>query len=62
MIYIDKYGWPIEFVKGHPIINFLRIIVYTDTANTIRNISHPAWIRDKNNPNALIPITKIRKK
>ncbi len=28
MIWIDKYGWPLEMVNGRPITNFIRILLH----------------------------------
>jgi len=27
--FCDKHGWPVERVKGRPILNFLRLLIHT---------------------------------
>ena len=29
MVFLDKYGWPIECTKGHKLINFIRLLIHT---------------------------------
>lgn len=29
MVYLDKYGWPVERVKGRWFFNLLRLIIHT---------------------------------
>ncbi len=29
MVFMDKYGWPIERVKGRHVINFIRTLLHT---------------------------------
>ena len=36
MTFRDKYGWPVERVKGRPITNFIRLLFHTDLAWTFR--------------------------
>ncbi len=37
MVYLDQYGWPVERIKGHRFINFIRLILWT------RNIVRGKW-------------------
>lgn len=51
--FIDKLGWPLEMIKGHPIRNFFRIIIHargyrewqsvgrTDMQITLRDLTIP---------------------
>jgi hypothetical protein len=32
----DKHGWPVERIKGRPIINFLRLLILTDVKQTLK--------------------------
>lgn len=32
----DKLGWPVEFVMGRPIMNFVRLLIHTDVIQTLR--------------------------
>ena len=29
MVFLDKYGWPVECIKGRPVINFIRRVLHT---------------------------------
>lgn len=29
MIFLDKLGWPIETIRGRPVLNFLRRCIHT---------------------------------
>ncbi len=29
MVYLDKYGWPVERIKGRWFFNLLRLIIHT---------------------------------
>jgi len=29
MQFLDKLGWPVERVKGRPVLNFLRLLIHT---------------------------------
>lgn len=29
MVFIDKYGWPVEKIKGKPITTFIRLLIHT---------------------------------
>lgn len=29
MIFLDKYGWPIESIEGKPVKNFIRRLIHT---------------------------------
>jgi len=29
MQYLDKYGWPVERIKGRPVVNFIRLMIHT---------------------------------
>ena len=29
MLFFDKYGWPVERVKGRWFLNFLRLLIHT---------------------------------
>lgn len=30
LVYLDKYGWPVERVKGRWFLNFIRLLIHTD--------------------------------
>jgi hypothetical protein len=32
----DKYGWPVERIKGRPITNIIRLIIHTSIKQTLR--------------------------
>ena len=34
MYYRDKYGWPVETIKGRPIVNFIRRLIHTNIRTT----------------------------
>jgi len=34
MIFRDKYGWPVEKIKGKPITNFIRLCLHTNIRMT----------------------------
>jgi hypothetical protein len=36
MIIRDKYGWPVERIKGRPITNFIRLILHGNIKETLR--------------------------
>ena len=36
MILRDNLGWPMEYIKGRPITNFLRALIHTDVIVTWR--------------------------
>ncbi len=36
MISRDYLGWPVEYIKGRPITNFIRFILHTDVNQTWR--------------------------
>ena len=29
MVFLDRLGWPVETVKGRPVLNFLRLLIHT---------------------------------
>ncbi len=29
MVFLDKYGWPVERTKGYKFFNFIRLLVHT---------------------------------
>ena len=29
MVFLDKYGWPVERIRGHRLVNFLRLLLHT---------------------------------
>ena len=29
MVFLDKYGWPVELIKNHRIVNAIRLILHT---------------------------------
>lgn len=31
----DKYGWPVERIKGRPITNFIRLLLHTNLSKTL---------------------------
>jgi hypothetical protein len=41
MILRDKYGWPIERIKKHPVTNLIRIILHTSLVETWRKRGKP---------------------
>ena len=45
MIWLDKYGWPVEFVKGRPVLNFFRWLFIGRTAKSIQQRGR--WRRTK---------------
>jgi len=36
MVFRDRYGWPVERIKGRPITNFIRLLLHTNFAWTFR--------------------------
>ena len=30
LIYLDKYGWPVERIKGRWFLNFIRLLIHTE--------------------------------
>jgi len=42
---IDKRGWPVEFFKNRPVLNFIRMLLHMDIIKTIayRNKSTYGW-------------------
>ena len=34
----DKWGWPVVTIKGRPITNFIRRVIHTNIAKTLRNM------------------------
>ena len=36
LYYIDKNGWPLEFIKGRPFVNLIRRLLYTRRVTTKR--------------------------
>lgn len=36
MIFRDKYGWPIERIKGRPFTNFMRILFQINIYQTLK--------------------------
>ena len=43
MHFVDKLGWPVETIKGRPVLNFLRILIHT--ARIRRGKFHPTITR-----------------
>lgn len=37
MVFLDKYGWPVERIKGKKFINFIRLLLHT------RSIKQGYW-------------------
>ena len=37
MVFLDKFGWPVETVKGRPVLNLLRLLIHT------RKIRRGTW-------------------
>ena len=29
LVFLDRLGWPVERIKGRPILNFLRLLIHT---------------------------------
>lgn len=29
MHFVDRHGWPVERIKGRPILNFIRLLIHT---------------------------------
>lgn len=29
MYFLDKYSWPVETIKGRPVLNFIRRLIHT---------------------------------
>jgi hypothetical protein len=42
MIFLDKYGWPVETFKGRPVLNFLRRLIHT--RKIVRRWQVPAFL------------------
>jgi hypothetical protein len=38
MEYIDKYGYPVETIKGRPVTNFIRRVIHTREVKFSKNI------------------------
>ncbi len=34
--YLDRLGWPIETIKGRPVVNFIRLLVHTRRITRVR--------------------------
>ena len=47
MIVVDKYGWPVEQVKGRPVHNFLRILIHG--RKVVSKLSRPKNIEENSN-------------
>lgn len=50
MVFVDKYGWPVERIKGRPVTNCIQLLLHT------RSIMRGKWdgygiVRDENNFN-----------
>jgi hypothetical protein len=43
MIWLRSGGWPVEFVSGRPVLNFLRWLFQASVVASIRNA--PRWYR-----------------
>ncbi len=41
MNFRDKWGWPIERIKGRPIVNFIRILLLTSWTRTWKQREYP---------------------
>ncbi len=39
----DKYGWPVEFVIGRPVLNFFRLLILTDIGMTWKWGRNAKW-------------------
>jgi len=42
LVFLDRLGWPVEGVKGKPILNFLRLLIHTRSI-----ITNAQWIKLK---------------
>ena len=47
LIYLDKYGWPVERVKGRWFLNFIRLLIHTET---IKRADPAEYLKTKYNP------------
>lgn len=55
MIWIDRMGWPVEFIKGRRWLNSIRWFLHVSLWETWRNRTgwhqnRMGWIRSKNTP------------
>lgn len=48
MILRDKHGWPVEFIKGKNITNFIRAIIITNIKMTKKYAKKTHSIIDRN--------------
>jgi len=44
--WIDRDGWPVEFVEGRRIRNFIRVLLHADMKNTWLRTYRPNDIRN----------------
>lgn len=35
MVWLDRLGWPVTTIKGHPVTNVLRILLHAHVWNTL---------------------------
>jgi len=47
MVYLDKYGWPVERIKGRWFLNFMRLLIHT---NKILNVNLTEYLKTRYNP------------
>jgi len=47
MVYLDKYGWPVERIKGRWFLNFMRLLIHT---NKILNVNLTEYLETRYNP------------
>lgn len=50
MILRDSYGWPVELVRGRPVLNVLRRLIVTDYIVTWQR-RHEGWPKSEPDPN-----------
>jgi hypothetical protein len=42
MQFLDRLGWPVERVKGRPVLNLIRLLIHT--RRIVRKWEQPAWV------------------
>lgn len=48
MLVLDKYGFPVEKIKGHPVVNFIRMVIHGRKIwGSIRDWNDLDWLRSK---------------
>lgn len=43
--FLDKYGWPVETIKGRPITNFIRLLLHTRKITTTWKVKNVPWVK-----------------